>query len=112
MRGPPQTKIADSFRLSQERKKRMNDHVCSHKSRPLGIGLIISLATWLSFGPNKEETLDRRWPKLGTSLAFYKGREGPSLENPKKSEKGFLGLLGPGIKNARKIVEKRQNLVI
>ena len=39
----------------------------------------------------------------GTSLAFYRGQKGLSLENPrKKSEKGFPGALGPGAEKARK----------
>ena len=36
---------------------------------------------------------------LGTSLAFYRGQKGLSLENfEKKSEKEFAGPRGPGVK--------------
>ena len=42
---------------------------------------------------------------FGTSLAFYRGQNGLSLENPEKSPKGFPGPLGPGAEKARRNVE-------
>ena len=45
-------------------------------------------------------------PNLGTSLAFYRGQKGLSLENRRKeSGKGFPGPLGPGAEKAQKRVE-------
>ena len=63
---------------------------------------------------------------LGTSLAFYRGQEGPSLENSEESlKRGSRGLSAPGPKKLEKeskmtifqvffgpLALSRQNLVI
>ena len=46
-------------------------------------------------------------PILGTSLAFYRGQKGLSLENRRKeSGKGFPGPLGPGAEKVEKESKK------
>ena len=42
---------------------------------------------------------------VGTSLAFYKGQKGLSLENSEKRLKGVPGARGPGAEKTRKRVE-------
>ena len=44
---------------------------------------------------------------LGTSLAFYRGQKGLSVQ--KKTELGFLGPLGFGVKEARKSRKRVDN---
>ena len=65
---------------------------------------------WPAFSEERPRThrdTSEKRPRLGIMLAMYRSQKALSLGNSKKSlKKGFPGPLGPGVKKARKRVEK------